>query len=45
MSHPASTSNDGGEPVTAGEQTTPEKTPNSQSRGEQEVEQEVVDVD
>ena len=43
MSHPASTSNDsGGEPVTTGERTTLEETPNcSESRDEQEV----VDVD
>ena len=41
MSHSASTSNDGGEPVAAGERTTPEKISNTQSRGDQEV----VDVD
>ena len=41
MSHPYSTSKDGGEPVTAGERTTREETPDSQSRGEQEV----VDAD
>ena len=43
MSHPASTSNDSGrEPVTTGERTTLEETPNcSESRDEQEA----VDVD